>query len=453
MIGVDIFYRKILDDLKKWSIDKNRKPLILRGARQVGKTTVVEMFSKNFDQYIYLNLEKKEESELFDKNLNIHELMQAIFLYKNAAPSNGKILFFIDEIQNSQNAVAMIRYFYEEAKQIYIIAAGSLLETMIGTKQISFPVGRVRFLFMYPLTFHEFLIATEEKQALEFYNEIPFKELAYSKLLKLFHQYTLVGGMPEIVANWIDKRDIVSLTPLFQGLLTSYLDDVSKYARNHTMIEILRHTIESTPLEAGKRIKFQGFGSSNYKSREISEALRTLEKAMLVYLLYPSTNTLSPIINDKKKSPRLQFLDTGLINFLAGLQSDYFQIENLDSIFKGRILEHIIGQELLAIDSLRSQKISFWVREKKQSQAEIDFIIQYKDLLIPVEVKSGKEGRLKSLHLFMDKVEHKYAVRFYAGKFSKQTVRTRAGKEFILLNLPYFLVGRIFHYLEWFIEK
>jgi predicted AAA+ superfamily ATPase len=154
-----LFPRKIIHEFEKWSAHRYRKPLILRGARQVGKTTAVDIFSERFDQYIYLNLEKKEDVEIFDNNLPFEELIQAIFFSKNMSRSQGTTLLFIDEIQNSPHAVTMMRYFYESAKDLYVMAAGSLLETVVGKDQTSFPVGRVQYLFMYPLTFEEFLMA------------------------------------------------------------------------------------------------------------------------------------------------------------------------------------------------------------------------------------------------------------------------------------------------------
>ncbi len=360
-----MFPRKIIHEFEKWSAQRHRKPLILRGARQVGKTTAIDIFSESFDHYIYLNLEKREDAEIFNNNLPLEELIQAIFFSKNMSRSQGATLLFMDEIQNSPQAVTMMRYFYESAKDIYVMAAGSLLETVIGKDQIGFPVGRVQYLFMYPLTFEEFLVAIEAEQALKFYNTVPLPSFALSKMLRYFHKYCMIGGMPEVIKKYIEKEDMVSLTPVYQGLLTSYLDDVSKYARNATMIEVIRHSIESAAFEAGKRIKFQGFGHSNYRSREMGEALRTLERAMLIYLLYPSTSTEPPIIPDLKKSPRLQFLDTGLINYFVGLQEYFYKTQDLHSFYQGILAEHIVGQELPAINMSNPRKLSFWVREKK----------------------------------------------------------------------------------------
>jgi predicted AAA+ superfamily ATPase len=258
--------------------------------------------------------------------------------------------------------------------------------------------------------------------------------------------------MPEVVQFFSKKEDIVGLSPVYQGLLTGYLDDVSKYARNTAMVEVIRHAIEAAPYEAGKRIKFQGFGRSNYKSREIGEALKTLERAMLLYLLYPASVTEPPLSPDFKKSPRLQFLDTGLLNYCVGLQGHFFKFEDLHSFYQGTLAEHIVGQELSALDMDRPQKMSFWVREQKQSNAEVDFLIPYKQYLIPLEVKAGKTGTLRSLHRFIDSANHAYAVRMYAGPLQQEESKTPAGKPYKLLNLPYFLAGQIHPYLNLFFE-
>jgi hypothetical protein len=448
-----MFSRNIVQELRQWAVKKDRKPLILRGARQVGKTTAVDIFSKDFDQYLYLNLEKKEEAEIFNYNLSTEDLIQAIYLFKDISSSKGKTLLFIDEIQNSPQAIAQMRYFFESAKELHVIAAGSLFEVMTRDSHTSFPVGRVEYMFMYPLTFEEFLMATGEEQALKYFNNTPLPEFSFSKLHKLFHKYVLIGGMPEVVKAYIEKKDITSLTPIYQGLLTSYLDDVSKYARNKTMVQVIRHAIESAPLEAGRRIKFHGFGNSNYRSREMGEALRTLERAMLIYLLYPSTVTEPPIRPDLRKSPKLQFLDTGLINYFAGLQKFFFKMEDLHSFYQGILAEHIVGQELLAVDMRTSRKPSFWVREKKQSNAEVDYIIQSGQYLIPIEVKAGKTGSLRSLHQFVERSVHPFAVRLNAGPVEKVKAVTPNGKQYDLLSLPYFLSAKLQNYIEWLMEK
>lgn len=444
--------RSIIGELKKWAASKNRKPLILRGARQVGKTTAVNIFSQKFDQYIYLNLEIEEEAEFFENKKPIHEIVKALFFFKNIPVTSGKALIFIDEIQNSPRAIMMLRYFYECYPDLYIIAAGSLFEIMLANKQISFPVGRVQFLYLYPLTFQEFLFAKKEDLALEAINTIPFPDYAHSKLLQLFHEYTLIGGMPEIVDNYIQTNNIVSLNPIYQSLLTAYIDDISKYARNERMRNILKHCIETAPIEAGKRIKFHGFGGSGFISKDISEALKTLERAMLLYLIYPSFSVEIPAAPQISKSPKLQLFDTGLLNYFAGLQKHFFKYDNLHAFYRGILAKHIVIQEIIGCDRITAHKPNFWTREKKQSNAEVDLLIPYEDYLIPVEIKAGKTGTLRSLHQFINQAPHHFAIRLYSGKHDFQRTKTPVGKEFVLLNLPYFLAFKIFDYIEWMVN-
>ena len=323
-----MFKRDILKKLSVWVQKKDRKPLILRGARQVGKTTAIHLFSKLFDQYLYLNLELKDERNIFERDYPIEDLILAIFFHKDQVKREGKILIFIDEIQSCPSAVSYLRFFYESFPDLYIVAAGSLLETLIDTlidTHISFPVGRVEYLVMKPLNFKEFLNALNQEASLDIINnKIPAPDFTHDKLMKLFHTYSIIGGMPEVIQKYAEQKDIIALNSVFDSLIVSYLDDVDKYARNYSMANVIRHAVSNAFYEAGNRIKFQGFGNSNYKSREMGEALKVLEKAMLIYLLYPSSSVKPPLKPNTKKSPRLQVLDTGMLNYFAGFQKDLF---------------------------------------------------------------------------------------------------------------------------------
>jgi len=446
-----MFQRNAINQLHNWKNKQNRKPLVLRGARQVGKTTLVHMFSKEFNNYLYLNLEKKDEQKLFLSNLPINELIEAMFFIKQQMRNQGPTLIFIDEIQNSPEAVGYLRYFFEEAPDYYVISAGSLLETLID-KTISFPVGRVEYLMLHPCSFIEFLVASNELQSIEILNQEKIPEFAHDKLLSLFYKYTLLGGMPEIVNQYSENRDLVALNTIFESLLTSYIDDVDKYARNSNLSQIIQFVIKQAFNGAGQRIKFQNFGNSNYRSREIGEAFRILEKTMLLQLIYPITNTELPIIQDSKKSPRLQVLDTGLLIYFAGFQQQVLNIDFLQNVYQGLIAEHIVGQELKALNSMPLHRLNFWTRENKDSNSEVDYIYSYKNYLFPIEVKTAAKGRLRSLHEFVNRSPHYYAVRIYSGKFSIDKTETIAGKKFILLNLPYYLIHKIDRYLDMLME-
>jgi predicted AAA+ superfamily ATPase len=343
----------------------------------------------------------------------------------------------------------MLRYFHEVIPEVHVVAAGSLLEIVLAEAKISFPVGRVQHILMYPLSFQEFLTALGENNARAELEHVPFQEYACATLLNLFHEYALVGGMPEIVDKYREKRDVTTLGQAYDSLLQSYLDDVSRYARNDTMARVIMHCIETAPFSAGTRIKFAGFGRSNYRSREAGEALRTLERAMLIHLLYPTTSVQLPIRPDLKKSPRLQFLDTGLLNYFAGLQEQHLIHADLHSFYQGLLAEHIVGQELICNRASALIKPCFWVREKRQSRAAVDFLIRHEGDIVPVEVKAGKAGRLRSLHQFIDLSGNRFAIRLQSGSMARENCRTSGGNHFDLLNIPYFLASRLDDYVGW----
>ena len=448
-----MFQRNVLDELGKWAARPTRKPMVLRGARQVGKTTLVSIFSKQFSQYLYLNFELEEDKKPFEEFTSLVTLMQTLFVQKNLEYKlKDKTLIFIDEIQELPSAMNLLRYFYEQEPTVPVIAAGSLLETIFNNK-IKFPVGRVEYLVVRPVSFSEFLVAIKEEIAAAQLHMLPMNDFAFDKLLQLFNIYTLIGGMPEVVKEYAQTKDITSLARIYNSLLTSYKDDVEKYADSNASVQQIRHVISAAFIEAGSRIKFEGFGAANYKSREMGEAFRTLEKALLLHLVYPNTGVKLPLLPDKKKSPRLQVLDTGLLNFSAGLQLDILGSKDLNEVHKGLVVEHLVGQELLAVDFSTLHTLQFWVRDKNTSQAEVDFVVKYKNILIPIEVKSGATGKLKSLHMYMDMAPHKMAIRFCAAKINITKIITPVGTDYFLLTLPYFLACKINEYLPWFEEE
>lgn len=445
--------REAHKELEKWKASKVRKPLVLRGARQVGKTTMVNQFSKKYPHYLYLNLELLKDRKPFEQIKEVRELIRALFFLKDIPFSRREeTLLFIDEIQEVPEAFNLLRYFYEFYPEIHVIAAGSLLDILLNKKG-NFPVGRVSFLVIRPLSFMEFLKAQGEGESLKQFHQVPLNEFAHYKLLKKFHEYAMIGGMPEIVQTYIHQRDPLILQNIYDALLATYLDDVEKYAVSDSQAMVLRHVISTVFSEAGRRIKFAGFGNSNYRSREIGEALRILEKIFLIELIYPTTSPKIPIIPNKRRSPRLRVFDTGLVNYSLGIQKSMVGITDLHQTYQGILIEHLVGQELIAHQYRVLAKTNFWIREKKSSDAEVDYLFQYRDKLVPVEVKSGKSGKLKSLHMFMDVAPHDLAVRFYSGSVKIDHLKTASGKKFKLLNLPYFTGTLLADYLNWLDEE
>jgi hypothetical protein len=450
---MEVFNRNIIQELYEWKKKENHKPLILRGARQVGKTTIVNLFAESFEQYIYLNLETPEDRTIFESDYSFTQIIDAIFFLKDRKKEFHNTLIFIDEIQNSPEAVSQLRYFYEKTPGLYVIAAGSLLESLIDT-HISFPVGRVEYKAIHPCNFEEFLMAIGEYEAVKLIRQqMPFPEYAHEKLLKLFKNFTIIGGMPEILNVYSKQNDLTQLNGIYESLLTAYIDDVEKYARNETLTKVIRHTINQAFYYPSERIALEGFGKSRYKYREMQEAFATLEKAMLLELVYPVTTTRIPLKPNQKKRPKLQILDTGLVNYFSGLQKVLYTANEMDKVAEGNIVEHIVGQELKALSSTMMKKLHFWTREEKHSNAEVDYVYPFMNYVIPLEVKSGATGRLRSLHLFMDKAPHPYAVRVYSGKLTVEKTQTINKTPYYLLNLPFYLIFNIDKYLEWFIQE
>lgn len=447
------FERHIIKHLNNWKSSKDRKPLILRGARQVGKTTLIQQFGKTYRHQILLNLEWIEDRRYFLDYTNVPTIVEALLIKQNISPSKKRdTLLFIDEIQESPEAIAMLRYFYELEPDLQVIAAGSLLEHAMR-KVKSFPVGRVQMLYLYPLNFPEFLQAIGKTSALEYFNTIPVKQVAHQTLLQLFHQYTIVGGMPEVVKDYVENRSIANLTTIYDGIWQTYKNDVEKYASNDTEARVIKHIMSSAHFEVGARIKFQNFGGSNYRSRETGKAFRNLDDARIIQLIYPTTDVEVPLKPNLRKSPRLQFLDTGLVNNELNIQAEMLAMKDLSNAYRGAIIPHVISQELSSTFSTKEIKPLFWVREKKQSSAEIDLVMQMNNKAIPIEIKSGKEGKLKSLHQFIDASSHNFAVRMYAGEFKIEQHTTGQGKDYWLMNLPYYLGTKLKEYIEYFIES
>ncbi len=439
-------YKKLIE----WKTSTDRKPILLRGARQVGKTTLIREFAREFDSYIELNLEKEADRKIFLID-DIEKILNAAYLLKKTGLGKNTTLLFIDEIQESPKAIKQLRYFYEEKPEIHIIAAGSLLEFALR-KVPSFPVGRIDYLYLHPLNFEEYLGGINNNQAIKALQTVPIPDYAHHILLDLFHEYAIIGGMPEIVSQYILDKNISILTKKYNKLWQAYKDDVGKYARNSTESKVIGHVIETAPYEAD-RIKFEGFGKSNYRSREVGEALRSLDLARIVRLIYPTTSVIPPIVTDFKKSPRLQFLDTGMLNQVLLMQGEMIGLNDLTGFHRGRIIQHLVGQELISIHEEVAYKTHFWVREEKDSNSEVDLVYRIGKYNVPIEIKSGKQGKLKSLHQFVERTNHPYAVRMHAGDFIIEKVKTPSGKFYLLMNMPYYLGTKIPEYIEYFVAN
>lgn len=437
-----MFRRIALENLREWALKAERKPLVLRGARQVGKTTLVEMFAADFDHYIYLNLEEKDNAELFATDSTFDDLLAGIFFKAKLPVDSLRTLIFIDEIQTEPKAVQALRYFYEKRPDLYVIAAGSLLESLMG-RHISFPVGRVEYMVLHPCTFVEFLSAIGEEMLASQVEKVAVPQSLHSYTLDLYKKYMIIGGLPEVVANYAQYHDMVRLSDVFNALLSGYRDDVEKYADNRKEQDSIRYILNYGWTSAGHRIQFAKFTNSSFKSADVSNAFRTLEKTLLLELVYPLTSTSFPILPDLKKSPKLLWLDTGLVNYVAGMQEELLFTTDSDELWNGDIAEHIVAQELLGATTTFGEKRLFWVRDARNSQAEVDFVIRYKSHLLPIEVKTGANSKLRSLHLFMEESKENIALRLWNGPMTSDVITRSDGRPFTLYNIPLYYAGHL----------
>lgn len=428
--------------LYEWAQKEERKPLVLCGARQVGKTTLVKMFAADFDHYIYLNLEEKEDAELFAADSSFDDLLVGIFFKANIPIDSSRTLIFIDEIQNEPKAVQALRYFYEKRPDLYVIAAGSLLESLMG-RHISFPVGRVEYMALHPCTFVEFLMAIGEDMLANQIEKIAVPQSLHGYTLDLFKKYMIIGGLPEVVANYAQYRDMVRLGGVFNALLSGYRDDVEKYADKPKEQDSIRYILNYGWTSAGHRIQFAKFTNSSFKSADVSNAFRTLEKTLLLELVYPLTSTSFPILPDLKKSPKLLWFDTGLVNYVTGMQEELLFTPNSDELWNGDIAEHIVAQELLGATTLFGEKRMFWVRDARNSQAEVDFVIRHKSHLLPIEVKTGSNSKLRSLHQYMEESNENIALRLWNGPMTSDVITHTDGRPFTLYNIPLYYAGHL----------
>ena len=296
-----------------------------------------------------------------------------------------------------------------------------------------------------PCSFREFLTAKGDDAVRNLVAQNP--ELSVSlhpKLLSDFQLYSLIGGMPEVVNNYLGNRDLTTLTPIYTSLLTGYKDDVEKYASKGTETNVIRTILNKGWTSAGQQITFSNFADSNYKSREMGEGFRTLERAMLLELAYPATAAKLPIIGNQRRMPKLLWLDCGLASASTKVKQEILRADNLQDVWRGAYAEQIVGQELLTLDNDVNAKRHFWVREDARASAEVDFVYQFENVFIPIEVKLGSNAHLRSLHKCVEEGNLSFAVRVWSEPLSVNDVSTVVGKKvFRLLNVPFYVVGML----------
>lgn len=419
-----MYYERIIDSyLSEWASRAIRKPVLLRGARQVGKSTAVRHLGERFDSYVEINFEKQPEyKKLFQGNLDVMRIVPQMAAMYGKPIQAGKTLLFFDEIQACPEAIMSLRFFKEDMPGLHVIAAGSLLEFALEELP-TFGVGRIHSMFMYPMTFDEFLKASGEQLLMDARDRAsatePIPEPLHDKLIELLRHYMLVGGMPEVVDRWVRTHDFIQCQEVQDDIIVSYEDDFAKYKKRIDS-SLLRLTMRSAAVQSTRKFVYSQVGGG-YKTDEIKKALEMLIRAgILIPVTHSNANGL-PLGGEADHSYRkILLLDTGLMLRLLNMtMGDISQITThiltagaADLVNKGPMAEQIAGLEMLRYQSPNIRHdLFYWVRQARNSQAEIDYLTSHLQNVLPVEVKAGTQGGMKSLWLFMREKHISEAVR------------------------------------------
>ena len=417
--------KRIIDAyLAQWKTDSNRKPLLLRGARQVGKTHAARELGKTFDNFVEINFERNQRAlTIFDndKSLDPKRILQDIFAIHDAKIVPGSTLLFFDEIQIAPRAITALRYFYEEMPQLHVIAAGSLLDFTI--EKIGIPVGRVRSLYMYPLSFIEFLMALGKKTIIEQLLEktnIAYSSGIHADLLDMVGKYLAVGGMPESVNRWIETGNINECLMVHQDIVDTYQQDFGKYAKASQIDNVARVFI-SIPHQLGGKFKYTVI-EGDYRKRELSPALDLLQTAGIVHKIFNTSAQGIPLgAQADVEFYKAILMDVAISQKILGLETGSWIVQPLQVFTnKSAIVESFVGQEILAYsDPYQKAQLYYWQRMAKNSTAEVDYLLQDQEHILPLEVKSGHGTTLRSLHMFLEThARAPHGVRFSVQNYS-----------------------------------
>ncbi|WP_396217626.1 ATP-binding protein [Flavobacterium sp.] len=416
--------RKIDDVLLTWQRSSSRKPLLIRGARQVGKSTAVRNLSKQFDYFIEINFDEQPEYQnLFANTSDIGDLIEQLAIITQTEIIEGRTLVFLDEIQASLPAISKLRYFYEKKPNLHVIAAGSLLEFALSELP-SFGVGRVRSLFMYPFSFIEFLGALNEKPLASMIqqsnSQSPINPIFHEKLKIYFKKFLIIGGMPQAVQTYVAKGDLLEVQRILDDLIIAIQADFVKYKRQIPPTNI-KSVFESIVKQVGTKFKYSN-DLTSLTNPMIKQVIDLLEMAGLVYQVTHSSSNGIPLgAEANPKKIKLLIFDTGIYQRILGLDvASLLLKDDIEVINKGNIAELFVGLELLkSNDAYEKTALHYWHREAKNSQAEVDYVIQNQDFIFPVEVKAGTKGAMQSMHLFMDEKKSRYGLRLSLENFTE----------------------------------
>jgi predicted AAA+ superfamily ATPase len=417
--------RNVLDTLSAWKQLMNRKILLLRGARQVGKTYVARELGKTFKYFAEVNLEQNADvHQFFEQNFDPNRICTNLSAYYGIPIIEDQTLLFFDEIQSCPKAIQALRFFYESKPGLHVIATGSLLEFALADLP-SWGVGRIRSVFMYPMSFDEFLVANNQHELLEMKKnanaENPLNPVFHNKLNDFLKKFLLIGGMPEAVKTFVAKNNnFVAIQQVLSDITLSYFDDFVKYKKRSPLLR-LREVMSAVVKQTGGKFIYSRTGALSNPA-QAKEALDLLEMAGLVQKVYHSSGEGLPIgaeVNFKKFKALLH--DTGIFLQNTGLKlSEYLIAENVDMLNKGNLAENFVGLELLKYANVHERKqLYYWHREKRGSSAEVDYLIEQEAGIVPVEVKSATSGKMQSMNLFIDEKGSKKGIRISLENFSR----------------------------------
>lgn len=424
--------RKALEDLLQWKNSPHRKPMILRGARQTGKTWLMKEFGKTaYKNYVYFNFDEQPElKSLFETNKNPHRLIELLSLIADLKIEPQHTLVIFDEIQECSEALNALKYFYEKANEYHIVAAGSLLGTLLSSPK-SYPVGMVNLLNIYPLSFEEFLQAVSSNLFIYYQSITPdtkIEDYFHHQLIELYNYYLIIGGMPECVSSWLEEKDAQRISQIQQELIEIYKNDFSKHNGKVNSGRILL-TFNSIPSQLAKTNEKFIYGAikSGARAREFEEAIEWLNAAGMVNKVHNVSKVAYPLpIYEKMDNFKLFLFDTGLLKTMAGISNDAVLL-NKDFQFKGALTENFVLQQLKTVLDVEP----YFYADKNM---ELDFVVQLNDTLIPLEVKAGENVKSLSLKKALNFDVFPYGVRFSKLNFKKEER---------IINIPLYLVNKI----------
>ncbi|MBW2370717.1 MAG: ATP-binding protein [Deltaproteobacteria bacterium] len=447
-----MFDRTAQKHLEKWSRKNRKKPLVLRGARQVGKSTLVRCFAENNNLVLNeVNLERHLYLDDVFRTLDMETIIKeldAVIGRNIQAP--GSILF-LDEIQATPHALQALRYFYEEKPDLPVISAGSLLEFALADHHFSMPVGRIEYYHLGPMTFKEFLNAVEPAlinylSGFHIPKKIP--TAAHLKLIKRQREFLFVGGMPEAVNVFTEEGSLPAVTDVHRAITDTYQDDFSKYAK-HKDLALMQKVFRQIPKIIGQKIKYSHI-SREEKSRKVKTVIDLLANARVCHQVYHSHCSGIPLIADINENIyKMLFMDVGMAAYLSGL--DWIALQSFDGqslVNEGKLAEQFIGQHLL--NPMGPPRLTYWLRESKSANAEVDYVIASGNRIVPIEVKAGKSGTLKSLQQFVLRKNTTVTVRFDLNPPSIHQVTHAARLDdssrpvsYTLLSFPLYMVEEL----------